>query len=121
MAATVSSVFRSYGVRSGSFLELISKTIPKLGVVTISFGASDTYSTGGIAVSSAILSALNFDSIIAAVPMDHTVSGYQPHYDAANGKIQFFGTGSSAGALGEMSNGSTAIQSKSVKLLVFGE
>ena len=116
---TVTSNTRTKGIRGAKFGEYIISRI-KLNFVTATFGSSETYATGGIAVLSAIKSASGINNPIVISPIGTTVSGYVPYYDTSTGKIQFFGTGSGAGALGELANNSSAISDKTVSFMVLG-
>ena len=100
-------------------------SIVQVNIVEISFGASENYATGGIAVDGLIKSEMGIQEIKAVSVLDHTVSGWIPFFNVSTGRIQFFGqepTNASSGviALSEMGNGSTVINNKKVKLLVFG-
>lgn len=116
---TVTSDTRTKGIRGAKFGEYIISRL-KLNFVTATFGSSETYATGGIAVLSAIKTASGINNPIVISPIGTTVSGYVPYYNQSTGKIQFFGTGSSAGALGELANNSSAISDKTVSFMVLG-
>jgi len=120
--ATITNHVSSYGVREGMILEWQASRL-RIGVVKVAFGSSENYATGGIAVESGIKSAMSVDTVLAVVPMHHDVGGWMPLYDASNGKLKFYGqepTNSTSGviALSEMPDGSTAINGKTVYLLV---
>ena len=115
--ATITNHISSYGVREGMILEWQASRL-RVGVVKVAFGDSENYATGGIAVEDGIKTAMSVDSILAVVPMHHDVGGWMPLYDASSGQLKFYGSAGSAGALAEMDDGSTAINSKTVYLLV---
>ena len=125
MASAVKVVSASQGVREGRFYEWGTSTV-KMNVVDVSFGASENYVTGGIDIATPIRSLIpDLQEIIGVAVLGHNVGGWVPRYDVSSGKLLFYGqepTNDTSGviALSEMSNGSTAINSKTVRVLVFG-
>jgi hypothetical protein len=115
----------SYGVREGKFLEW-NTSVVMMQLYDIAFGGSENYATGGIDVKTPILSAHpTMQEIVGIVVVWHNVAGWIPYYNTATGKLMFFGqepTNSTTGviALSEMANNSTAINSKTVRVLVLG-
>lgn len=125
MPTITKAVGAVHGIREGKFLEW-SMSAVRMGIVDVTFGASETYVTGGIDVATGIRSQFSdVQDVIGAVVLHHNVSGFVPVYDAATGRLRFYGqepTNTTAGviSLSEMANGSTAIGGKVVRLLFFG-
>lgn len=86
---------------------------------TITFGSTVTYATNGTPVT--LGDATIIDTIIAAIPVSTNV-GLVFTYDVANKKLIAYGQDGTVGGapLAELANGSTALQSKVVTLLIIG-
>jgi hypothetical protein len=114
-----------HGIREGRFLEWNMSTV-KMGVVDVTFGTTETYTTGGIDVATGIRSQFSdVQEVVGATVLYHNVTGFMPVYNVATGRLQFFGqepTNETTGVIGlsEMANGSTSISGKLVRLLFFG-
>ena len=125
MPTIIKAIGSVHGIREGRFLEWNMSTV-KMGVVDVTFGSSETYSTGGIDIATGIRGQFSdVQEIVGAVVLYHNVTGFVPVYNVSTGRIQFFGqepTDTTSGVIGlsEMENGSTAISGKVVRLLFFG-
>jgi hypothetical protein len=124
--ATASKVVRAeHGVREGRFYEW-NMSVVKMGVVDVSFGASENYATGGIDIATPIKSLFSdVQDILGVEILGHNVGGWCPRYDVSTGKLLFYGqepTNDTTGviALSEMDDDSTAINGKTVRVLFFG-
>ena len=125
MPTVAKAIGAVHGIREGRFLEWDLSTV-KMGVVDVTFGATETYTTGGIDVLTGIrMQFSDVQEVVGATALYHNVTGFVPVYNVAAGRLQFFGqepTNTTAGVIGlsEMPNGSTAISGKVVRLLFFG-
>ena len=125
MASASKVVGASQGVREGRFYEWGASTV-KMNVVDVSFGASENYSAGGVDIATPIRSLIpDLQEIIGVAVLGHDVGGWVPRYDVSSGRLLFYGqepTNSASGviSLSEMPDGSTAINGRSVRVLVFG-
>ena len=125
MASASKVVGAGYGVREGRFYEWNMSTV-KMGVVDISFSASENYATGGIDIATPIKSLFSdVQDVLGVTVLGHNVGGWVPRYDVSTGKLLFYGqepTNTTTGviALSEMANNSTAINNKTVRVLFFG-
>jgi len=125
MPTVTKAIGSVHGIREGRFLEWNTSTV-KMGVVDVTFGSTETYTTGGIDVATGIMMQFaDVQEIVGATVLYHNVPGFVPVYDVATGRLRFFGqepTNTTAGVIGlsEMANGSTAISGKVVRLLFFG-
>jgi len=125
MPTVTKAIGSAYGIREGRFLEWNMSTV-KMGVVNVTFGPTETYTTGGIDIVTGIRGQFSdVQEVVGAVVLYHNVTGFVPVFNAATGRLQFFGqepTNTTTGVIGlsEMPNGSTAISNKVVRLLFFG-
>jgi hypothetical protein len=125
MPTVTKAIGSVHGVREGRFFEWNMSTV-KMGVVDVTFGTTETYTTGGVDVATGIRGQFSdVQEIVGATVLYHNVAGFVPMYNVATGKLQFFGqepTNTTAGVIGlsEMADGSTAISGKVVRLLFFG-
>ena len=125
MPTVTKAIGSAYGIREGRFLEWNMSTV-KMGIVNVTFGSTETYTTGGIDIVTGIRGQFSdVQEIVGAVVLHHNVAGFVPVYNAVTGRLQFFGqepTNTTSGVIGlsEMANGSTAISGRVVRLLFFG-
>jgi hypothetical protein len=94
----------------------------KLAVVSLAFGTSDTYATGGISIAGALTKA-GITTLLGGFEVSSTMPGWVSKIDVTNTKIQFFGEGTNSSgvvALSEMANNSSAIANQTVKVLLVG-
>jgi hypothetical protein len=124
--ATASKVVRAeHGVREGRLYEW-GISVVKMGVVDVSFGASENYATGGIDIATPIRSLFpDVQDILGVTVLGHNAGGWVPRYDVSTGRLLFYGqepTNTTTGviALSEMPNNSNAINGRTVRVLFFG-
>jgi hypothetical protein len=118
--ATVASLIAGLGVKFGHTLEWDISHKLKISLFEVSFGATENYATGGIAVSFPGIS-----EVIGACYVGGDLRDYHVIYNTATGKVQVFGqepTNTTTGviAFSELANNSTVINSKKVRFLVVG-
>ena len=125
MPTVVKAIGSVHGIREGRFLEWNMSTV-KMGIVNVTFGSTETYTTGGIDIVTGIRTQFSdVQEVVGAVVLYHNVTGFVPVFNVITGKLQFFGqepTNATTGVIGlsEMEDGSTAIGGKVVRLLFFG-
>lgn len=119
MPTVAKAAFGSYGVREGRFYEWLVSVL-QMHILDVSFGSTENYATGGIDIATGIRKELDIQEIHGLAVLWHNVGGWLALYNPSTGKLQFFGTAGAAGALAEMANGSTAINGKTVRILVIG-
>jgi hypothetical protein len=124
--ASASKVVRAeHGVREGRLYEWNISAV-KMGIVDVSFGASENYATGGIDIATPIRALFpDVQDVLGVTVLGHNVGGWVPRYDVSTGRLFFYGqepTNTTSGviALSEMPNGSTAINGRTVRVLFFG-
>jgi len=100
----------------------------KLAVVSLAFGSSDTYATGGVDITSALTKA-GITTPIGGFEVSSTIPGWVSKVSLSQqsgqwvAKIQFFGEDTNSSgvvALSEMANNSSAIANQTVKVLLVG-
>ena len=125
MASAAKVVQAAHGVREGRFYEW-GTSIVKMGIVDISFGATENYATGGIDIATPIrLQFPDVQDVLGVTVLGHNVGGWVPRYDFSTGRLLFYGqepTSTTSGviALSEMPNNSAAINNRTVRVLFFG-
>ena len=120
MATITNEVKTQFGKRDTKPVDWVGTPDLRMGVAKVVFGAGENYVTGGIDIKTGILAALNMNTVHAVIEGNHDAAGLVVRYNASDGKLLFYESGTADAPLDELNSASALINSKIVFCFVIG-